>query len=222
MDFEGEHAGKVAVVLGGSRGIGAAIVERLAMDGARVLFTYAASPDRAEDIVARLRGQSCDVVAVRADSGDAGQVEAAIDHAVQRFGRLDVLVVNAGILRNASIDQYSLEDFDRMVAVNIRGVFAALRHAASLMADGGRIITIGSNIAARIGFPKASIYAMTKAAGPDGQADRDRRFGRLSGPRRSRLYHRRQPDDRRRRFPLKRRPKLHGLVALSRLKDTPQ
>jgi 3-oxoacyl-[acyl-carrier protein] reductase len=164
MDFEGEHAGKVAVVLGGSRGIGAAIVERLAMDGARVLFTYAASPDRAEDIVARLRGQSCDVVAVRADSGDAGQVEAAIDHAVQRFGRLDVLVVNAGILRNASIDQYSLEDFDRMVAVNIRGVFAALRHAASLMADGGRIITIGSNIAARIGFPKASIYAMTKAA----------------------------------------------------------
>lgn len=79
MDFEGEHDGKVAVVLGGSRGIGAAIVERLALDGAKVVFTYAASADRAEALAARLRGQSCEVVAVQADSADAGQVEAAID-----------------------------------------------------------------------------------------------------------------------------------------------
>ena len=164
MDFEGEHDGKVAVVLGGSRGIGAAIVERLALDGAKVVFTYAASADSAEALAARLRGQSCEVVAVQADSADAGQVEAAIDVALERFGRLDVLVVSAGILRSAVIDQFSLEDFDRMVAVNIRGVFAALRHAAPRLSRGGRIITIGSNIVARIGFPGASVYAMTKAA----------------------------------------------------------
>jgi 3-oxoacyl-[acyl-carrier protein] reductase len=164
MDFEGEHDGKVAVVLGGSRGIGAAIVERLALDGAKVVFTYAASADRAEALAARLRGQSCEVVAVQADSADASQVETAIDQAIERFGRLDVLVVSAGILRNAAIDQFSLEDFDQMVAVNIRGVFAALRHAAPRLSDGGRVITIGSNIAVRVGFPGASVYAMTKAA----------------------------------------------------------
>ncbi len=164
MDFEGEHDGKVAVVLGGSRGIGAAIVERLALDGAKVVFTYAASAGSAEALAARLRGQSCEVVAVQADSADAGQVDAAIDQAIDRFGRLDVLVVSAGILRNAAIDQFSLEDFDRMAAVNIRGVFAALRHAAPRLSHGGRIITIGSNIVARIGFPGASVYAMTKAA----------------------------------------------------------
>jgi 3-oxoacyl-[acyl-carrier protein] reductase len=164
MDFAGEHDGKVAVVLGGSRGIGAAIVERLALDGAKVVFTYAASAESAEALAARLRGQSCEVVAVQADSADAGQVEAAIDQALERFGRLDVLVVSAGILRNAAIDQFSLEDFDRMVAVNIRGVFAALRHAAPRLSHGGRIITIGSNIVARIGFAGASVYAMTKAA----------------------------------------------------------
>jgi 3-oxoacyl-[acyl-carrier protein] reductase len=164
MDFEGEHDGKVAVVLGGSRGIGAAIVERLALDGAKVVFTYAASADRAEALAARLRGQSCEVVAVQADSADASQVETTIDQALERFGRLDVLVVSAGILRNAAIDQFSLEDFDQMVAVNIRGVFAALRHAAPRLRDGGRVITIGSNIAVRVGFPGASVYAMTKAA----------------------------------------------------------
>ncbi|KRA76362.1 oxidoreductase [Caulobacter sp. Root656] len=164
MDFEGEHQGKVALVLGGSRGIGAAIVERLALDGAKVVFTYAASVDIAHTLEARLRAQSCDVIGLQADSAEASQVEAAIDQVLERFGRLDVLVVSAGVLHSAPIDQFSLQDFDRMVAVNIRGVFAALRHAAPHLSSGGRVITIGSNVAARIGFPGASVYAMTKAA----------------------------------------------------------
>ena len=93
-----EQAGKVALVLGGSRGIGAAIVSRLAADGAKVAFTYSASPDRAEALVAELAQDQREAIALQADSGDAGQVKAAVDQTLLRFGRLDILVVNAGIL----------------------------------------------------------------------------------------------------------------------------
>jgi 3-oxoacyl-[acyl-carrier protein] reductase len=164
MHNEREQAGKVALVLGGSRGIGAAIVSRLAADGAKVAFTYSASPDRAEALVARLAQDQNEAIALQADSGNAAEVKAAVDQTFQRFGRLDILVVNAGILRRATIDQFALEDFDRMVAVNIRGVFAALHYAAPQLSKGGRIITIGSNVAVRAGFPGTSVYAMSKAA----------------------------------------------------------
>ncbi|MDG2528990.1 3-oxoacyl-ACP reductase family protein [Caulobacter endophyticus] len=164
MDFEGEHQGKVALVLGGSRGIGAAIVERLAMDGAKVAFTYFASPDQAQALAARLSGQSCEVVAIQADSGDAAQVEAAIDETLARYGRLDILVASTGVLHRGAIEQISLEEFDRVMAVNVRGAFAAVRHAAPRMSDGGRIVTIGSNIVARVGFTGATLYTMAKAA----------------------------------------------------------
>ncbi len=164
MHNEKEQAGKVALVLGGSRGIGAAIVSRLAADGAKVAFTFSASPDRAEALVARLAQDQGEAVALQADSGNAAEVKAAIDRTLTRFGRLDILVVNAGILHRATIDQFALEDFDRMVAVNIRGVFAALHYAAPQLSKGGRIITIGSNVAVRVGFPGSSVYAMTKAA----------------------------------------------------------
>jgi 3-oxoacyl-[acyl-carrier protein] reductase len=162
--MERDQDGKVALVLGGSRGIGAAIVERLARDGARVAFTYAASPDSAETLRARIESLGGTAAAFQADSADAGQIKAAIDQTLARFGRLDILVVNAGVLKLASVDQMSLDDFDRMVAVNIRGVFAAIHHAAPHLADGGRIITIGSNSAGRVGFPGGGAYAMTKAA----------------------------------------------------------
>jgi 3-oxoacyl-[acyl-carrier protein] reductase len=164
MHNEREQAGKVALVLGGSRGIGAAIVSRLAADGAKVAFTYSASPDRAEALVARLAQDHSEAIALQADSGNAAEVKAAVDQTLQRFGRLDILVVNAGILRMATIDQFALEDFDRMVAVNVRGVFAALHYAAPQLSKGGRIVTIGSNVAVRVGFPGTSVYAMTKAA----------------------------------------------------------
>ena len=163
MHNEQEHAGKVALVLGGSRGIGAAVVARLAADGANVAFTYSTSPDRAEALTAQLAHEK-EAIALQADSGDAFQVKAAVDQTLTRFGRLDILVVNAGILRLARIDQFSLEDFDRMVAVNVRGVFTALHHAAPHLSKGGRIITIGSNVAVRVGFPGSSVYAMTKTA----------------------------------------------------------
>jgi 3-oxoacyl-[acyl-carrier protein] reductase len=162
--MERDQDGKVALVLGGSRGIGAAIVERLARDGARVAFTYAASPDSAETLRTRIESLGGTAAAFQADSADADQIKAAIDQTLARFGRLDILVVNAGVLKLASVDQMSLDDFDRMVAVNVRGVFAAIHHAAPHLADGGRIITIGSNSAGRVGFPGGGAYAMTKAA----------------------------------------------------------
>jgi 3-oxoacyl-[acyl-carrier protein] reductase len=164
MHNEREQAGKVALLLGGSRGIGAAIVSRLAADGAKVAFTFSTSPDRAEALVAGLAQDQGEAIALQADSGDSAQVKAAVDQTLQRFGRLDILVVNAGILRTATIDQFALEDFDRMVAVNLRGVFAALHYAAPQLSKGGRIITIGSNVAVRVGFPGARVYAMSKAA----------------------------------------------------------
>jgi 3-oxoacyl-[acyl-carrier protein] reductase len=162
--MERDQDGKVALVLGGSRGIGAAIVERLAKDGAQVAFTYATSPDRAQTLAAKIAGQGGTAQAIKADSADAVQVKAAIDQTLARFGRLDVLVVNAGVLTLATVDQLSLDDFDRLVAVNVRGVFAAIHHAAPHLADGGRIVTIGSNSAERVGFPGGGAYAMTKAA----------------------------------------------------------
>ena len=164
MQNEKEQAGKVALVLGGSRGIGAAIVTRLAADGAKVAFTYSASPDRAEALVAKLAQDQSEAIALQADSGDAAAVKAAIDQTLQRFGRLDILVVNAGVMHMGTIDKVTLEDFDRTVAVNVRGVFTALHYAAPHLSQGGRIITIGSNVAVRVGFPGASVYAMSKAA----------------------------------------------------------
>jgi 3-oxoacyl-[acyl-carrier protein] reductase len=162
--MERDQDGKVALVLGGSRGIGAAIVERLAKDGAKVAFTYAASPNHAAARVVAIEGQGGIAAAIQADSGDADQIKSAIDQTVAEFGRLDILVVNAGILALAPVDRMPLADFDRMVAINIRGVFAAIHHAAPHLADGGRIVTIGSNSAERVGFPGGGVYAMTKAA----------------------------------------------------------
>ena len=159
-----EHEGKVVLVLGGSRGIGNAIVKRLAADGARVVFTYASSPEHAETLAAEVCDSGGQAIAFKADNSDPYQVKAAVDEAVARFGRLDILVVNAGILSLGLIDQVTLEEFDRIVAVNVRGVFSALHYAAPKLSDGGRIVTIGSNTAVRVAFPGASLYAMTKTA----------------------------------------------------------
>lgn len=164
MAREQDHEGKLALVLGGSRGIGAGIVERLAAAGAQVVFTYSSSPDHAHALAARIAEGGGRAIAVKADSSDPAQISAAVDEAVARFGRLDILVVNAGILGRGTIDKITLEEFDRMVAVNVRGVFAALHYAAPKLSDGGRVITIGSNTAVRVAFPGASVYAMTKAA----------------------------------------------------------
>jgi 3-oxoacyl-[acyl-carrier protein] reductase len=156
--------GKSALVTGGSRGIGAAIVRRLATDGASVAFTYSTSEEYANALVAEVKATGAVALAVRADSADAGALTGAITQTLEAFGGLDILVNNAGILIRGVIDDYSLEDFDRMVAVNVRAVFIAIKAAVPHLKNGGRIITTGSVVADRSGFPGASVYSMTKAA----------------------------------------------------------
>jgi 3-oxoacyl-[acyl-carrier protein] reductase len=157
-------AGKVALVTGGSRGIGAAIVKRLAQDGAAVAFTYASAKQKADEVVRVIEAAGGRALAIHADSADAEAVKSAISETVETLGRLDVLVNNAGIGVILPLDQFSLNDFDRMVAVNVRGVFVAAQEASRHMSEGGRIITIGSVNADRMPFAGGSVYAMTKAA----------------------------------------------------------
>ncbi len=157
-------AGKVALITGGSRGIGAAIARRLAGDGAAVAITYAGAQQKADEVVRAIESAGERAVAIRADSGDAGAVKNAVTETVRTLGRLDVLVNNAGIAVMAPLDRFSLDDFDRMVAVNVRAVFVAVQEASRHLSEGGRIITIGSVNADRIPFPGGGVYAMTKAA----------------------------------------------------------
>jgi len=155
---------KIALVFGGSRGIGAAIVQRLADDGHDVAFTYVSREDRARELVARVEQGGSRALAIHADSADPTAITAAVDETVNTFGRLDVVVVNAGVLRLGNIDGYRLEDLDQTLAVNVRGVFLAIQAAVARMGEGGRVITIGSNTAVRSGHVGSSVYAMSKAA----------------------------------------------------------
>jgi 3-oxoacyl-[acyl-carrier protein] reductase len=157
-------AGRRALVTGGSRGIGAEIVRRLAAEGASVVFTYHASPEQAETLAAEAASSGATVVAVQADSGDVEAIGAAVTETVARLGGLDILVNNAGVAHSAAIESFPLEQFDRLAAVNVRGVFAAIQRAVPHLGDGGRIITIGSVNADRVPVAGISIYAMTKAA----------------------------------------------------------
>src|SRR5882762_2498799 len=156
--------GKVALVTGGSRGIGAGIVRRLASDGASVAFTYSNSEEKALQLVREIESLGGKALALKADSAYAEELQSAVIKAIESLGPLDIFVSNAGILMRGTIDTYSLEDFDRMVAINIRAAFIGIQAAARKMKDGGRIIVIGSNTAIRTAFPGASIYSMTKAA----------------------------------------------------------
>jgi len=156
--------GKVALVTGGSRGIGAGIVRRLASDGASVAFTYSNSQEKALQLVREIESSGSKALALKADSAYAEELQSAVIKATESLGPLDIFVSNAGILMRGAIDTYSLEDFDRMVAINIRAAFIGIQAAATKMKDGGRIIVIGSNTAIRTAFPGGSIYSMTKAA----------------------------------------------------------
>lgn len=155
---------RVALVFGGSRGIGAGIVERLAKDGFDVALTYVSRPDAAQAALGVVEAAGGRGLAIQADSADPVAIRAAVAAAAERLGRLDAVVVNAGVLRHGTIDVVSLEDLDLSLSVNVRGVFLAIQAAVAQMRDGGRVITIGSNTAIRTGSPGSSVYAMTKAA----------------------------------------------------------
>ena len=157
-------SGKSAMVTGGSRGIGAAIVRRLATEGAAVSFTYAVSDEKAAALVAEIETDGGRALPIKADSADPQALQRAVAETVSRFGHLDILVNNAGILLRGPLADFSLADFDRMIAVNVRAVFVATQAAVAHMGEGGRIITVGSVTADRSGFPGASVYSMTKAA----------------------------------------------------------
>jgi 3-oxoacyl-[acyl-carrier protein] reductase len=147
-----ELAGNVALVTGGSRGIGAAIATRLAELGSDVAITYAQSKDRADEVVDTIKAHGRRGLAIKADSAAADEVVGAVGRAIDEFGRLDVLVNNAGIFPFGPIDDVSLEEIDRALGIHARAVYLASQAAVRHMTDGGRIVSIGSNLAERVPF----------------------------------------------------------------------
>lgn len=156
--------GKVALVTGGSRSIGAAIAKRLAADGAAVAITFSASPEKASEVVKAIESTGGRAIAIQADAGDPAAVRAAITTTVETFGGIDILVNNAGIAINGPIEGVAFEDYQRMIAVNVTGVFVATQEAVRHMKSGGRIVHIGSSMARYAAFPTASVYTLTKGA----------------------------------------------------------
>ncbi|MGW0606584.1 SDR family NAD(P)-dependent oxidoreductase [Streptomyces sp. NPDC002640] len=156
--------GNVALVTGGSRGIGAAVALRLAEEGADVVLTYENSADRAAEVVERIKAAGRRALAVRADSADPEALVAAVDEAAATFGRLDVLVNNAGVFLVGPLDDLGAEEIERTLAVNVRAPFTASRAAVRHMERGGRVISIGSNVAERAVFPGLALYSMSKSA----------------------------------------------------------
>jgi NAD(P)-dependent dehydrogenase (short-subunit alcohol dehydrogenase family) len=158
--------GKVALVTGGSRGIGAATARALADEGAHVAISYVGSAAKAQAVVAELEGKGVRAAAFQADQADAAQVERLVGSVVDRFGKLDILVNNAGVFVTGALGDPSADvaALDRQHAINVGGVAAAVRAAVGKMRDGGRIITVGSVVASRAGLPGLESYSATKAA----------------------------------------------------------
>src|SRR6266446_10467063 len=162
--FMSKLANKVALVTGGSRGIGAAIAQRLATDGANVAITYAKDAKAASAVVKEIELAGRKAIAIQADATDAGAVAAAVEKTVATLGRLDVLVNNAGTAIPKAFAEATLEELDRVIDINVRGVFAATQAALKHMNEGGRIITIGSAVGERAASPWLVAYSATKGA----------------------------------------------------------
>ena len=158
-------SGTVALVTGGSRGIGAASARALAEEGANVAISYVASPDKAEAVVAELKAKGVEARAYKADQASASDVEQLVKNVAEDFGRLDILVNNAGVAVGAPLDNTAdAGALARQDAINVHGVIAAIRTAAQVMGEGGRIVTVGSMLADRASFPGLADYTATKAA----------------------------------------------------------
>jgi 3-oxoacyl-[acyl-carrier protein] reductase len=158
--------GKVALVTGGSRGIGAATARALADQGADVAISYSASPEKANAVVEGLKKQGVRAFAFRADQSDPAQVEQLVESVAKHFGHLDILVNNAGVFEQSEVGDFATNatKINRQFAVNVGGVVAAVRTAAKYLGEGGRVINVGSVIASRVAFAGLADYAATKAA----------------------------------------------------------
>lgn len=158
--------GKVALVTGASRGIGAAVARALADEGADVAISYASSAAKAEAVVRDLEQKGVKAAAFKADQADPAEVAGLVKAVVEKFGRLDILVNNAGVFVTGAVgdDANDYAPLDRQQAVNVTGVIAAIREGSKVLSDNGRIITIGSALATRVGFPNLADYAATKGA----------------------------------------------------------
>jgi 3-oxoacyl-[acyl-carrier protein] reductase len=159
-----ELAGKVALVTGGSRGIGAAIARRLAQAGAAVAFTYVSAADKAQAVAKQIDADGGTVLVIQADNADPDAVTAAVEQTVKHLGRIDILVNNAGIFDGGPLEELTVAQADRLWAVDVRAVFVAAQAAARHMPEGGRIITIGSALAERVPVPGMTLYSMAKSA----------------------------------------------------------
>ncbi len=157
-------ANKVALVTGGSRGIGAAIVRKLAADGASVAFTYTRSAEKAEALAAEIQAAGGKALAIQADSAQAKAVIDAVKTTVASFNGLDILVNNAGIYVGKDFAEHTIEDYDEIMAVNVKAVYVAALEAVKHLKSGGRIITIGSNMGDNAIGPQTTLYTMSKSA----------------------------------------------------------
>jgi len=156
--------GKIAFITGGSRGIGAAIAKRLAADGANVAITFTKNADAAASVVKEIEDAGGKAIAIQADAADAEAVKAAVEKSVATFSRLDVLVNNAGTAIPKTFEETTLEEMDRVLDINIRGVFLATQAALKHMKSGGRIISIGSSVGEHVVVPGLVAYSATKGA----------------------------------------------------------
>jgi 3-oxoacyl-[acyl-carrier protein] reductase len=156
--------GKIALITGGSRGIGAEIAKRLAADGANVAITYTKGADAAASVVKEIERGGRKAIAIQADATDADAVEAAVERTVATFGRLDILVNNAGTAIPKTFEETTLEELDRLIDINVRGTFVATQAALKHMKSGGRIIMIGSSVGERVVVPGLVPYSATKGA----------------------------------------------------------
>ena len=155
---------KIALVTGGSRGMGAAIVKQLAQEGATVVFTYVNGKEKAQALVDELTGEGLNVSAVKTDNAVEGEITLALMQTVEKFGKLDILVNNAGVYAGKPMEEHTLQDYHLTMDVNVKAVFEAAIFAAKKLEKAGRFITIGSNMADRVVAAQGTLYSMSKSA----------------------------------------------------------
>lgn len=155
--------GKVALVTGASRGMGRKIAEELARNGARVVVNYTSNPERAEEVVKTIKQQGGEAIAIRADVSRISELENLFQKTYEAYGRLDILINNAGVMVTKLLADITEEDFDKQFAINVKGTFFAIQQAVKYMAEGGRIINFSTSVTGQM-FPTYSVYTGTKGA----------------------------------------------------------